>query len=99
VVTVAIYQYRCPQDGDFEVARPVGTATTQVACARCGRDAVRVFTAPLVSRGPRSLMAAIDSTQRTRDQPEVVSVLPPRASRTRATTVSQNPALQRLPRT
>jgi hypothetical protein len=98
VVTVATFQYRCPQDGDFEVIRPVGTATAQVACARCGRDAVRVFTAPLLSLAPRSLMAAIDSTEKTRDEPDVVSALPPRAVGTRTPMASRSPALQRLPR-
>jgi hypothetical protein len=95
---IATFQYRCPQDGDFEVIRPVGTATTHVACARCGRDAVRVFTAPLLSLAPRALMTAIDSTEKTRDEPEVISALPPRNVRKRTPMAPRNPALQRLPR-
>lgn len=94
----AAFQYRCPQDGDFEVIRPVGTASAHVACARRGRDAVRVFTPPMLSLAPRSLMAAIDATEKTRDNPEVVSALPSGNVRQRRALAPRNLALQRLPR-
>ena len=97
MVLVATFQYRCPQDGDFEVIRPVGTATAIVSCARCGRGAVRVFTAPRLLLAPRSLMAAIDSAEKTRDEPEVVSA-PPLGSVLGRPAASRSPAVQRLPR-
>jgi hypothetical protein len=56
-----------------------------------------VFTAPLLSLAPRALVRAIDRTERTRDEPDVVSSLPPAPSR-RVAPVAQNPALARLPR-
>jgi hypothetical protein len=43
-------------------------------------------------------VAAIDNTEKTRDEPEVVSALPPHPARTRRPAAGLNPALQRLPR-
>jgi hypothetical protein len=43
-------------------------------------------------------MAAIDKTEKSRDEPEVVSALPPRAGRTHLPAAAQSPAWQRLPR-
>jgi hypothetical protein len=74
---MATYQHRCVQDGDFEVSRPIGMAAPQVRCAACGADAVRVFTSPMLSLASRAIVAAIDRSERTRDQPAMVSSLPP----------------------
>src|SRR4051812_5937286 len=63
---VATYQYRCVRDGDFDVRRPIGTATPKSSCPVCGDDAVRVFRAPMLSLASRALMTAIDRTERTR---------------------------------
>jgi hypothetical protein len=52
----------------------------------------------MLSLAPRALVAAIDRTEKTSDEPEVVASLPPRHGRTRKPTATQNPALQRLPR-
>jgi hypothetical protein len=82
---MATYQYRCVRDGDFHVSRPMGTAA-------------RVFRAPMLSLAPRALVAAIDGAEKTGDEPEVVSMVPPRAVRTRIPMAAQNPALRRLPR-
>ena len=95
---MATYQYRCLQDGDFDVSRPIGTATPKSQCPVCNNDAVRVFRAPMLSLAPRALVAAIDRTEKTSYEPEVVSALPPRRGRTRNTMATQNPARQRLPR-
>lgn len=97
MIPVATFQYRCPQDGDFEVQRPVGTAMATETCARCGRDAIRVFTPPLLLLSSRSVMAAIDSAERTRDEPDVVTGLPPRSAGKR-TPAATNPMLRRLPK-
>jgi putative FmdB family regulatory protein len=95
---MATYQYRCVQDGDFDVTRPMGTATPKWQCPVCNNEAVRVFYAPMLSRTSRALVAAIDRTEKTSDEPEVVSAVPPRGARTRSPMATQNPALQRLPR-
>ena len=95
---MATYRYRCVQDGDFDVTRPIGTAAPKSQCPVCNNGAVRVFRAPMLSLGPRALVAAIDRTEKTSDEPEVVSALPPRAARMGKPIATQNPAWQRLPR-
>jgi len=81
---MATYQYRCAQDGDFEVSRPIGMAATQVRCVALGADAVWVFTSPMPSLASRGIVAGIDRSERTRDQPALVSSLS--AARGRTTT-------------
>jgi putative FmdB family regulatory protein len=93
---MATYQYRCAQDGDFEVSRPIRMAAPQVRCAACGADAARVFTSPMLSLAPRAIVAAIDRAERTRDQPALVSSLPP--GRKQPKTARVRPTLQPLPR-
>ena len=92
---MAIFVYRCPADGILEMNWPVGTAPRQVTCPACARDASRVYTAPLVSRGSRSAVALIDRTERTRYEPEVVTGPPPVGRPNRRAAL--NPAWQRLP--
>ena len=92
---MAAFLYRCPADGILEMRWPVGTAPGQVSCPSCAGDARRVYTAPLVSGGSRSARALIDRTERTRDEPEVVTSLP-RGRAQRRTAL--NPAWQHLPR-
>jgi hypothetical protein len=96
--SVATYAYRCDRDGDFDVSQPMGTATRKSLCPVCNREAARVFRAPMLSLSPRALVTAIDRAEKTSDEPEMVSAVPPRAVRTRNPTATQNPALQRLPR-
>jgi putative FmdB family regulatory protein len=95
---MATYQYRCVQHGDFDVSRPIGTAAPKSQCPVCDTEAARVFRAPMLSFAPRALVAEIDRTEKTSDEPEVVSALPPRAGRRRNPIATQNPAWQRLPR-
>ena len=95
---MAKYQYRCVLDGVFDVSRPIGTAESRAPCPVCNSEAVRVFSAPMLSLASGPLVAAIDNTEKTRDEPEVVSALPPHRARTRRPAAALNPALQRLPR-
>ncbi|MFD2419756.1 FmdB family zinc ribbon protein [Amycolatopsis pigmentata] len=95
---VATYQFRCAEDGVFDVSLPMGTAGPQWRCPVCGSDAVRVFSAPMLSRTSRALVAAIDRAEKTRDEPDVVSAVPPRSARTLGPMGAPNPALRRLPR-
>lgn len=46
---MARYDYRCAQDGVFELTLPLGTAPQSAPCPECGGDAVRIFAAPLTS--------------------------------------------------
>jgi hypothetical protein len=93
---MATFLYRCPADGILEMRWPVGTAPSQVSCPECAGDARRVYTPPLVSGGSSPAMALIDRTERTRDEPEVVTSMPPHGHAPRRTEL--NPAWQRLPR-
>jgi hypothetical protein len=93
---MATFLYRCPADGLLEMRWPVGTAPSQVSCPACAGDARRVYTPPLVSGGSSPAMALIDRTERTRDEPEVVTSMPPHGRAPRRTEL--NPAWQRLPR-
>jgi len=95
---VATYEYRCDRDGVFEVTRPLGTAPESVTCTVCNSDARRVFSAPMLFRGSRAVVAAIDHAEKSRDEPEVVTSLPSTGVRRRTPMARMTPALQRLPR-
>ena len=77
---MAIYEYRCDEDGVFEVTLPLGTAPPAITCPECGGQARRVFTKPMSrSSAPRALVAAIEHEEKSRDEPDVVTSLPRRA--------------------
>lgn len=92
------YQYRCDTDGPLDVDLPIGTAPARYPCPACGREAPRSYTAPLLSLGSRRVIAAIDRTEKSRDEPELVSSVPSTGRRRRTPLASNNPALRRLPR-
>jgi putative FmdB family regulatory protein len=92
---MVVYVYRCAKHGLSEQRSPIGTADPTAACPTCGSAATRVFTAPRLSLGSPARRALIDRTERTRDEPEVVSA-PPRPGR--SAPVTADPALRRLPR-
>ena len=95
---MAVYVYHCTQHGLTEVTRAMGTADAAVPCPACDLLATRVFTVPRLSLGSPARRALIDRTERTRDEPDVVSAPPPRPGRAGAAAVARNPALRRLPR-
>ncbi|GAA2373015.1 zinc ribbon domain-containing protein [Dactylosporangium salmoneum] len=91
---MATYGYRCPRDGDFDVSFPIGDAAARVPCRVCGGEAVRVYTAPLLGRGPGPLAAHIERSERSAEEPEVVSGPPVRHRPRRPV----HPATARLPK-
>jgi putative FmdB family regulatory protein len=95
---VAIYEYRCDADGAFEVRLPIGTAPASIACPECSGEAGRVFSSPMMSLAPRSLVAALDHEEKTRHEPDVVTSLPRRPVRERTPVAPLTPRLARLPR-
>ncbi|QRP47860.1 FmdB family zinc ribbon protein [Amycolatopsis sp. FDAARGOS 1241] len=95
---MATYQYRCDQDGVFEVRLPMGAATPRWTCPECGGEAARSYSAPMLALAPRELVTEIDRAEKTRDEPAVVTAVPPAHGRTRRPATASNPALQRLPR-
>ncbi|MCW3006268.1 MAG: zinc ribbon protein [Solirubrobacterales bacterium] len=95
---MAIYEYRCDRDGPFEVTRTIGTAPESVICPMCAREARRVFSKPMLAFTPSALVAAIDRAERTRDEPDLITSLPPAGARRRTPVLPLTPTLRRLPR-
>ncbi len=94
---MAIYEYRCDQDGVFDVTLPLGTAPQSVPCATCGSQARRVFSAPMFRSASRTVWtAAMDHADKSRYEPEVVRSLPSTGAPGR--TLSLTPTLRGLPR-
>ena len=94
------YEYRCDSDGvSFVVRFPLGTAPESVACERCGDQARRVFSKPMLPRSPRrDLVAAIEHAEKTRTDPDVVTSLPSTGARKSTPVLPLTPNLRRLPR-
>ena len=96
---MAVYEYRCDQDGVFEVTRPLGTAPESITCSGCGSEARRVFSAPMLRCGSRpALFAAIERAEKSRHEPEVVTSVPSAGARRRTPVLRLTPTLARLPR-
>jgi putative FmdB family regulatory protein len=96
---VALYEYRCERDGAFDVTRALGTAPASVACPVCADAARRVFSTPMLgTSAPRELVAAIEHSEKTRHEPDVVTSLPRRPARQRTPVLPLTPTLRRLPR-
>jgi putative FmdB family regulatory protein len=95
---MAIYEFRCENDGAFEVTLPIGTAPASIACPVCASEADRVFSSPMVSFAPRALVAALDHEEKTKTDPDIVTSLPPRPARQRTPVAPLTPTLKRLPR-
>lgn len=91
---MATYEYRCAQCGPFETRHPIGRAPSEAACPECGGASRRVFTMPNVSVMSKELGAALERAEKTRDEPEVVSQVPPSRQAVRR----PHPALSRLPK-
>ncbi|MEZ5077138.1 MAG: hypothetical protein R2725_06835 [Solirubrobacterales bacterium] len=82
-----------------EARFPLGTAPESVTCARCGGQARRVFSKPmLVASSRRDLATAIEHSEKTRSDPDVVTSLPPTGARKRTPVLPLTPTLKRLPR-
>ena len=95
---MASYEFRCDDDGLFDVQAPMGSAGSVAACPACGSDGARVFSVPMLALADRRLVAAIDRADKSREEPEVVTALPPSGRRPTRRAAPPNPALKRLPR-
>jgi putative FmdB family regulatory protein len=95
---MALYEYRCTAHGPFEAAWPIGTAPASTPCPCCRRAAPRMFSAPMTARTPPAVVAAIDHAEKTRDEPDLVTSLPPRAAGQRTPVLPLTPRLRKLPR-
>jgi putative FmdB family regulatory protein len=70
------YEYTCPVCGEFEAWRPAAHAGEPVACPACGAGAPRHYGPPNLRRTPAPLAAAIERSQRSAHEPQVVSAPP-----------------------
>jgi putative FmdB family regulatory protein len=95
---VARYEYRCEQDGVFEISRALGSAPPMTPCPACASDAARIYSSPMLRSTPRELVAAIDHAEKTRHEPDIVTSLPPRPAHKRTPVLPLTPTLRRLPR-
>ncbi|GAA4704566.1 zinc ribbon domain-containing protein [Pseudonocardia yuanmonensis] len=90
------YAFRCPHCGGFDVIRPMREAGAPATCPECGTAARRVFESPALRAGDPRMRRALDASERSADEPAVVSSVPGRNRR--ATPVSRDPRHARLPR-
>jgi hypothetical protein len=95
---VVAYEYRCVRHGVFVVHRPIDHVDGPTLCSTCDSEATRLYSAPMLRRAPAGPMALIDKAEKSRDEPDVVSSLPPRHPSRRTPMAPPNPKLQRLPR-
>jgi putative FmdB family regulatory protein len=96
---MATYEYRCAQDGLFDVIRPLGTAPESAICPVCGSTSRRVLSAPTVRRSSQSAwFAAVEHAEKSRYEPEVVTSLPQTGARKPTRVVPLTPKLRGLPR-
>ena len=94
------YEYRCDSDGVLlEVRFPLGTAPESIICERCGAQARRVFSKPMLLSSRRDLVTMLEHAEKTRSDPDVVTSPPSAGARKRRTPVLPlTPTLRRLPR-
>ena len=95
---MATYEYQCDEHGLFEVTRALGTSPESLACPVCERGARRVFSKPMLSFANRALVAAIEFSEKSRDEPEVVTSLPRKPAHERTPVLPLTSTLRRLPR-
>lgn len=93
---MAVYEYRCPTCGRFEVDRPMGAAPVSCECVHCGAASRRTFSAPHVNRTPKPLAEALSRAEKSRDEPEVVTAIPPGRRNPRRRV--EDPRTKQLPR-
>ncbi len=90
------YEYGCPRDGRFDAPAPMGAAPSTAPCPRCAGDAPRVWTPVATRRGSDSARRLLERSERSRDEPSVVTTLPGRSAPARRATA--NPLHHTLPR-
>ncbi|MFF8911611.1 hypothetical protein [Streptomyces olivaceoviridis] len=72
---------------------PIGTAPAQWKCSRCNDVSRRVYSSPALTSTPPAVGALRERSERSREDPEVVT----RVARNAAPSPA-HPALARLPR-
>jgi putative FmdB family regulatory protein len=75
------YEYRCPACGPWTVALPMGAAGAQRTCPTCGDTSPRRWSVPLLNRMDPAVARERVREEASRDAPQVVTSVPPAASR------------------
>jgi putative FmdB family regulatory protein len=95
---MALYEYRCGDDGPFDIIAPLGEAPATAPCPVCRAQGRRVYSSPMLTTMPRGLVAALDHEQKTRESPDVVTSLPPSRGHRRTPMAPLTPGVLGLPR-
>lgn len=91
---MATYEYRCFQCGVIERDLTWGSAPTSLTCSSCGREARRVYSPPMVYRTAKPVNRALEREEKSRDEPEVVTQVPPSNRQPPAASEHPRPAPQ-----
>lgn len=67
-----IYDFICEDCGPFEQRRSFAEADDPPVCPSCGKGARRVYSMPNTSRMPAGLSKAMDRSEKSAYEPEVV---------------------------
>ena len=96
---MAIYSYRCPGCGPFELMKPMSASDAAADCPNCGGRARRLFGVPALRVLGAGMRAALERDERSADSPEAVHAVPA-AGRTRGPRVryTRDPRHALLPR-
>ena len=93
---MAVYEFRCGKCGTFDVRLAIGTAPDRYRCPTCHAVARRAFSPPMLREVSKPVGVVLGGEAQSRDEPAVVSEVPPRGRP--AATSAPHPALARLPR-
>ncbi|WP_442903924.1 FmdB family zinc ribbon protein [Gulosibacter sp. GYB002] len=96
-VRMPLYEFKCPERHVSVALMPISTATRERECPDCGATAHRRISAPTVFTANRAAVAAIDATERSAHEPQLVSGLPTSGAKS-PTRVTHDPAHRGLPR-
>ena len=72
-VGMPIYDFVCEDCGVFERRRSFAEAGVPAACPSCGEEARRVYSMPNTRRVPAGLSKAMDRSEKSAYEPEVMS--------------------------
>ena len=68
-----IYDFVCGDCGGFEQRRSFAEASEPTICPSCGKEATRVYSMPNTRRVPAGLSKAMDRSEKSAYEPEVMS--------------------------
>ena len=68
-----VYEFLCQSCGSFEERRSFEAAGEPMHCPECGDEARRVYSMPATRRIPTGLYEAMDRSEKSASEPEVVS--------------------------